>query len=964
MTSVLSYAFNSTVRNKRRSFTLMLGIIISLAVISGVLFYVDNASGTLVETALREVDTDLIVSAEKSDFELISQVNNFAETNLSDMVISSELLLNINPFVIRTPGAVASTELLPETLTRSSDINFTLTYIMGVNSSFFSNTGIFNTQLSENEIDNILNSSVIVSNELITSLNLDIGDSFNLSLIQSQMIQSDSGRTIKLIPNYTSNFSIGSTVSVNQEVFMNLLTAFYSEEDTNSFTTQYANTPNIVLMSYNRLYNIIYNNTSFISSNSIIIKIDHSQLSDDLDVLASQIAGLSSKIEVYYPDTEIYNFLNTALEQVNTQLTQMKLFLIYFSLPGILLGILISKYAIDLNIEERRREIGLLRTKAARRKQIAMAIALENSIISLIGLIIGIFGGYGLSYAIVSKYNPMKNLDMISLSSILFSIGFGIIFAVILSFLSTRSLLSPNIISSIKIQDSKNTLWKKIYLDIILLLIAGTIYLLNYLHISLLSDTMLTISNIFVPILSWIAISLLLTRIFRKIIVEGFIFLTQIYRFIFKEIARIITKNILFRPSKLSTIAILLTLATSFGLTLAIVSNSYQVAAISDATYNVGADLRIQFPGPDYLNYNTTDFIDQLTNTFPEIKMSTEVYVSNLKFGKTSISLLGIDTETFFDVVYLQDYFLQSGSINQAKISLNTLFNNSFSNVIISSALANPTEIITTGGGKGSGGASSTEGITFNTGDIVPFSYSGNAYNVKIADIANYFPAVSDITGRPEGAVPFAVANLQYLISPSENNSLLSNNNASLSFIKVNNGVDSQDLSNRILSWYTNNFEGSDKIIIKNLNDEIENYQILSNSLLGLTSIEYILILMISSLGVQIFLTSSILERAKEFGTYFAIGASIKDIRKILFGEISTVIIFSLIIGVGLSLIISILYLPFLSTLLILQIQQIYVPINQFILLLVLELLGGILAITISSKKLASLDPANILRAM
>ena len=81
--------------------------------------------------------------------------------------------------------------------------------------------------------------------------------------------------------------------------------------------------------------------------------------------------------------------------------------LIYFTLPGLLLGGYITKYAIDLNIEERSKEIGLLRTKAAKRRQIALAITVENSLISTAGMILGI----------ICEKSHLKILKLFSLSN-------------------------------------------------------------------------------------------------------------------------------------------------------------------------------------------------------------------------------------------------------------------------------------------------------------------------------------------------------------------------------------------------------------------------------------------------------------------------------------------------------------------------------------------------------------------
>ena len=119
---------------------------------------------------------------------------------------------------------------------------------------------------------------------------------------------------------------------------------------------------NCIVMSYSKYWDLFINesipqSTLAISFNSVHLKLDHSQLSTNTDIIYGQLSQMQSTIEIFYPNVDISNLLSLALDQVVVQLNQMRLFLVYFALPGLLIGAYLSKYAIDLTIKERQKEI-------------------------------------------------------------------------------------------------------------------------------------------------------------------------------------------------------------------------------------------------------------------------------------------------------------------------------------------------------------------------------------------------------------------------------------------------------------------------------------------------------------------------------------------------------------------------------------------------------------------------------
>ncbi|MHA1304961.1 MAG: ABC transporter permease, partial [Candidatus Heimdallarchaeaceae archaeon] len=487
---------------------------------------------------------------------------------------------------------------------------------------------------------------------------------------------------------------------------------------------------------------------------------------------------------------------------------------------------------------------------------------------------------------------------------------------------------------------------------------------LYYLDFSLTSDFAESLYNLLAPILTWLGLTLLLIRGLEKILYALRKPMSKFYKFFFKDLSSVITRNIMHKPQRISKITIILSLTLSFGLVVAVINETYEQGAIKDAQYLVGSDIRISFPSVDYLDYNTSDFMANLEGNFSqEIAMTTPVYGSSVRFGRMNILIIGIEPETFFDVCVVEDSFFQTNSLENVQQSLLDNSTGSYNNIIFSYSLANPTTQDTQTDSKNK---DTQEQQTFSIGDIYPLGTGENKVDVYISDIAFHFPSVSDLTGIAENELKYVVVNVEFLKNPipSSNTTFLTNENATVSFLKLNEGYDAQVLAEKINDWYNENYPYSSDIVIETVEDKIESYTPLLTSLTGLTSMEFILVLAVSSLGLEIFMVSSLYERKREFGTYYAIGGSTRDVRNLILGEIMLISGFSLLTGVLLASLISFMYLGFVSTLLVLEVTMIAIPYISIIVLISLSILASIVVILFSGNKLSKLDPVNILRAV
>lgn len=980
-----SYALKSIRRNYRRSLTLMFGIIISIAIVSGVLFYLDSASSSLVSNSLADVQIDIaIFDSTASEIE-IEEIKDFVlnDSNM-EIVSSAEVVVGTTPFSPNPRSMGEDTSSVGAIVASDTDFNltmdslreaftgggeFTNTYILGVEASYLDNFPFFSTTANVTEIFN--NSQVLVS-ESLSNYYSDSDYNLNLSSIDVEM--DFMSREMVFDVKSSLNITIGGEFILDAASFQDAIYAFepsLMEDDSNLAASSLVD--RIILMDYDHYWSTFGLSSDNIQINAVHARIDHTQLSVDTSIATSQISQINTRIEVYYPDVEIVDLVTLTFDMVITQLNQMRLFLIYFSLPGILLGTYICKYAIDLTIKERQKEIGLLRAKTASRKQIAANIGVESSIISIIGLILGLMIGYFSSLAIYNWSNGGGGFIEISVTSTLISISIGVVIVLITTLMSVKQLLAPTIRKSLEAgEEEKVPFWCKIYLDAILLVfvIASVIiYVLDFNPIDGFASAMF---DFVAPISLWLGLTLLLVRFLELIIRKMKKPLTRINQFFYKKLGTVITNNIIHRSKHISQIIIILSLTLSFGLVVATMNATYTQGAIADTNYQVGSDIRIEFPNYQFISYNTSDMLTNLQgNLTDQIEGTTSIYSGRLSVGPNYIPAIGIDPDTFFDIAYIQDSFLQSSSISNTKDMLLDNSTGLYSNLLISYALANPSESTDEQRPGMPGGAPVEEEETqdFNIGDEIPITFgmeSSNSTDITIADIVYNFPAIEDVTGRDEDEFPFVVCNVEFLENPllDSNRSILNSGNASYALIKIDDEYDSQTVAENIETWYNLYYTNSSDIIVVDTDSAFEEYSIILTSLTGLTLMEFFLVLAVSSLGLNIFLVSSLFERRKEFGTYFAIGSPVKAVRKIITGEIAMITGFSLVVGLLLSVLLSFMYLGFISTMLILDVSMITIPYISVAVLLGLVLIATGIILFTSSRRLSKIDAANILRTV
>ncbi|MCH8908452.1 MAG: FtsX-like permease family protein, partial [Candidatus Heimdallarchaeota archaeon] len=571
MKAGLSYSIRSLTRNFRRSSVLMFGIIISISIISGIMFYSDSTNESLVAASISDVELDISVEVGNIDLEEILDIQEFIDIELSDLINGSNLIAGTTPFFPILGGGLVSGDPDFEIefgFSLNSNLNYSSTYIFGIQEDYLQNQNLFD--FGDNVDFQLNTGEILLSDELQSSLDLGpIGTSVNISLAPELNFAREvtSGSLPEIEIERTFFYEYAGEISFNNEVVQGSMDAFYDLDDDlpSQFINIISGSANAIVMNYDDYFDLIGSNENLISFNSIHIVLDREGFSNDIDTLLIQLGQINNRLQTFYPSVTVNNFLTNALNDAYDELNSIKLALIYFALPGLFLGAYITKYAMDLNIKERKREINLLRTKAATKGQIASIIIGESSIISLFGFLLGVALGYLLSFVTANSLSsdPGTVSIQISQTSVAIIIGIGISIAGTAGYLSTKQLLDLDIKSGLNTKTETSEFWKRYKIDFILLIGVGAIVVMNLLDFNPIPDFAATLYSFLAPIFTWLGLTLLFMRVFSGALIKYNKLLITVFRRLYGDLSNIIVKNILFRNVKISNIIVLLSLTIS-----------------------------------------------------------------------------------------------------------------------------------------------------------------------------------------------------------------------------------------------------------------------------------------------------------------------------------------------------------------------------------------------------------------
>lgn len=911
--SSIQYTLQQFWRNPKRSYSIMIGLIISITLISGIYIASSGLMKFGISQGLNEIQFDFIldVSTNHSIQEVESGFSKVKDQN-DELQVLDELIPTVSRVFLKNPP---SNSFLPESIRNQKGIAISINgskpnandsidqyYIMGIDtynlqSDSFQDIFTFQTSLPANLEAN----EVLIDAESAFINNLSVGDKFDLHSFW-QNSENFNYSDLKVA-------GIFEVQDINQ-----MLTAFFPDDFQLSLTSQNRNAQliNSILTQYlqssfiNRRFLISNINQSIetishlSSSNPLnfsktiktryLVSLNHGNLPVlDEDNLNSYLSKLKNQLIIALNDPSIIitDHISNMISEIQSDLALFEVLSLVISLPTILLGIFLTDTLYKLSLTQRRRELGLLKTRGNTSRQNFLILIEEAVILSLIAGIIGSLLGLGTSYGIVKiilgeKFEEFLEIQVLTLNTPLI-IGVTITSVVVTLFSLKKSFkeISNLTVTEYTSHYEENLARKseKSKFDWIAILIGLIPIILIELDLSStgtsgIVSVLYRALNTLATALMWISPFLLTYGIVKLLIGRSvprlFSFSNLLGRFLIGEMGSLVATNIIRNPKRSTRLIFIISITICFGISSAIITASQVQYEYDQAYIRTGADLLIQTNLDDWQEFQASlyNFSDDFASITP--------------IGNTNAQLFGNEQQILYpklinaselkSITKMDDRYSPDGKMED---DFNQLIENT-DGMLVSEIWA--------------------ETLGMNIGTVVSlvFSTSEGLYNsvpFKIVGFLEILPGVAQLNNLKRISV---IVNRDYV------DTYMSGIYTGLSY-------------NFLISLHANlkqNASNLGQSLENTFLDEIKSVSVLEEILLGvqesggtmvsaldLMSFQFPFLLFISGLGIFVITFLTVLEKRREMALMRVKGVLKKDLFKLQFTEGLVVILLGIIIG-------------------------------------------------------------------
>ena len=613
--SFLRYALVSVVRNRRRSLFAMVGIALSTSLVAGSLIAIDTSASSMLHMAIGPTTVDFVG---KDYMYTPDSGNDFSSNDQTVGMIKDVSGIREATYWLRSNGWSL----------RNSEGKEYISYL-GESYLAFANPDS-PLLLKANNIRGEMPDpgSVAIPKSVALGLGIGIGDEIVCSLEQIAL-HFDPGLQIRVYDMAYLNL----TLPVSQIWTQDKSVAQYQEDrpDLQDEKVVYLNNidgfePVVLSLAS---YPTVMNSTAleFLSStssqpelsylvwtdrDSVISIADIQGSIDRLESIQAELNEIGSLSGFYAGDSRLEN----QLRSLDSDLESMKYLFLELSLPVSALGVYLSVIGVDMGVNSRRREAGILKARGASNRLVMSYLVIEAGILgasaSFIGLLLGVVGSRLLFGAVPSFSAGGTSSD--SFWTVLnigpMTIELAMLFGISLMFLSSFRSFSKISAASVResIHHYSTLSAREDYspdADIILI----SFSLLSVASIMITADaalrsgwswlTELILGSVlmwgillfpFMPFFLSFGVVRLLTRGSRKLY-SRFAWFVRPWT---KELHHLVRKNILRNPRRASNLGVLIALALASGLFVSVTMESTIAYQRNLVTYSTGSDMKVE----------------------------------------------------------------------------------------------------------------------------------------------------------------------------------------------------------------------------------------------------------------------------------------------------------------------------------------------------------------------------------
>ena len=922
----LSQTLRSIQRNKRRSISMIAGLILGISILAGIFLYttvlMNNVYLSIIDGSPYEIRMDFKDPLSDSDIEAFrANFSSYAR------VADSQILYGNGRTITDSVGSTWTSAILRaniraeynnETYSGSSGRIMDQTFYYSTIGTSLRDSLVTGSEAGVYQIWEETYHGVLISESLAEQAKLRAGDRLSALTLEIAAIEPTDPND----PNF-ANFPFTEDIKggfvLENVTIAGILSA--SDEASAGLFSEAIAASGAEIYIPRELFDDQGNETSFFDllndeqMQYCVLKIEESEfnLADPTRVNA-QINALINDFEVN-PDLIGENAVQSKL--LPFQLLSIFIFIFdgILTIPVAILSIYLLGFGIDLSLHERRYEVGILKTQGASPKQIKRKILSEALLLAGLGLIAGyavaIFGAWGIGTATgfmrwdwdyaLGKFPDFLVID----NTALFVVG-GLIVIILIMMVNGKAnkFIEMEISETVRRTDDseKTNFLKRNNLDILFFVVGAFTLAVNFASkfgISIALGPLGAILAIIGPILFWIGGAAVVARLAIWIpsktdpIIKRIGFL--------KDVSILIKGNIFRKSGDIPRLALIIALTVSFSVVAAVQGTSGQIHQERLITYDIGADMVVN------TGSNLSSSLISSLNATNGVEDVMAITTSAGILRNDPIAIYSIDSSVYGDIGKWQgDSLSADGNIDQM---LSDLSDNSETGCLVGESILSQYNLLI--------GDKIRLEILISSWNGTNINYDYVEQNLTIHGAFHHTPG-----GIGSGAVILdhtainRLANMTYILN------LLGFTDSEYTGPKV---VYASKFLVRIYEQYQSDIlEIADEILlndyvitIKTLQGEIDkSYEIkqMDFGIPGLLTADFIISLLTATLATFIFMSILMEKRKKEFAILRSYGASDRQIYKIVFSETIVLLLTSVIWGLILGLGLSVLFNPYFET--------------------------------------------------
>ncbi len=883
----LPTTFHSITRNKRRSFAMLAGIFLAMALLSGILLYNNELKVNQYESIVGDFPFEV-------RFDIVGDESDSSLKELSNQLLKDDRVLDTT--IVATVNSNTRNNWLEAILFSDNDLEKVQptghnTWPYFVQDDFFANDSLIAETIINMDFKgstNLTGNSIILSEQLARDMAIDIGDVIR-DVNLTQIIYGDvndfkrgSLSNLTLIGTYDA-------VGLDDEIVVSE-NPFYGQ---------------IIYMNYDLLFhpNMTQLETSMRNTGNFYVatKLDVSKFSvsdpatfsKEIDRFINQIAKNSGK------DIVGTNEIEDTLILFSIYSVFISILYVVLALPVIILSIYLLNFGLEMSLEERRRLISIKKVQGANSKQIFAELRNDTLLLLILGSVLGYMGGIFSAWIIssatgfmniqIGNFNSLVNYIRFDLSSYLIPLSMISVLLIAVTYKKGRSFIETAVTDGVTRRELKKmSFYKKNKIDVLLFILSLSgvaLVITKQLKIKTnLSIFMEVLIFIFTPFMFWIGGASVGSRVVKivPLKLEGTFLKLQVFR----DVKRII-KSGLKRRGDIDRLALIIILTLSIAALATIQGNTEEFQAASNIEWKVGADWQVTFNNPGVYHSNISD-INGLSD-------SIGINSMQVRSLSSSITVVAYENHKEYQNMKDRDPVLKWQDNN---------FNTHTPVDALKALEDNPNGIFVT--------SDHLFSLDANIGDLIEIKISlanSTTYESKSINNIGILGTVSHLPGGISNAMMISEDLMQRFnalqLGLDENTFIGKNMNSSTYFALSDNG---DNISDKEIDQIKNIIDNIDTISSQ-LSFEKEIREINTNSngfgISGLLSLNFIISLIASIVSAFSFSAILMERRRQEFAILRAIGAKKSHIYKLALGENSlmmlTASIWGIFIGIGIS---------------------------------------------------------------